>query len=100
MTRTGDAAGIPGWSTAPRCRASRSSGQQDFDKDAKHHEAEDPQGHRQAHQGHRRRKLRREQANRRHLLEGKPSTRTRRLKGTTDVAKADEKRIKRLLGKA
>ncbi len=45
-------------------------------------------------------KLRREQANRRHLLEGKPSTRTRRLKGTTDVAKADEKRIKRLLGKA
>ena len=45
-------------------------------------------------------KHRREQANRRHLLEGKPSTRTRRLKGTTDVAKADEKRIKRLLGKA
>jgi len=45
-------------------------------------------------------KLRREQANRRHLLEGKPSTRTRRLKGTTEVAKADEKRIKRLLGKA
>ena len=45
-------------------------------------------------------KLRREQANRRHLLEGKPSTHTRRLKGTTDVAKADEKRIKRLLGKA
>ena len=30
-------------------------------------------------------KLRREQANRRHLLEGKPSTRTRRLKGTTDA---------------
>ncbi|WKD59373.1 50S ribosomal protein L35 [Corynebacterium caspium] len=45
-------------------------------------------------------KLRREQANRRHLLEGKPSTRTRRLKGTTEVAKADTKRIKRLLGKA
>ena len=34
------------------------------------------------------------------LIFEKPSTRTRRLKGTTDVAKADEKRIKRLLGKA
>ena len=45
-------------------------------------------------------KLRREQANRRHLLEGKPSTRTRRLKGTTEVAKADTKRVKRLLGQA
>ncbi|MEJ5998786.1 50S ribosomal protein L35 [Corynebacterium hindlerae] len=45
-------------------------------------------------------KLRREKANRRHLLEGKPSTRTRRLKGTTDVAKSDEKRMKRLLGMA
>ena len=45
-------------------------------------------------------KLRREQANRRHLLEGKPSTRTRRLKGTTDVSAADNKRMKRLLGKA
>ncbi|QGU01896.1 50S ribosomal protein L35 [Corynebacterium kalinowskii] len=45
-------------------------------------------------------KLRREKANRRHLLEGKPSTRTRRLKGTTDVAKSDEKRMKRLLGLA
>ena len=45
-------------------------------------------------------KLRREQANRRHLLEGKPSTRTRRLKGTVDVAPADVKRMKRLLGKA
>ena len=39
-------------------------------------------------------------ANRRHLLEGKPSKRTRRLKGTTDVAPADTKRVKRLLGKA
>ena len=45
-------------------------------------------------------KLRREQANRRHLLEGKPSKRTRRLKGTEDVAPADVKRMKRLLGKA
>lgn len=45
-------------------------------------------------------KLRREQANRRHLLEGKPSTRTRRLKGTVDVSKQDTKRVKRLLGKA
>ena len=45
-------------------------------------------------------KLRREQANRRHLLEHKPSKRTRRLKGDVDVAPADQKRIKRLLGKA
>ena len=45
-------------------------------------------------------KLRREQANRRHLLEHKPSKRTRRLKGDVDVAQADRKRIKRLLGKA
>ncbi|MDK4233785.1 MULTISPECIES: 50S ribosomal protein L35 [Corynebacterium] len=45
-------------------------------------------------------KLRREQANRRHLLEHKPSKRTRRLKGDVDVAQSDQKRIKRLLGKA
>ncbi|MDR7329251.1 50S ribosomal protein L35 [Corynebacterium guangdongense] len=45
-------------------------------------------------------KLRREQAGRRHLLEGKASTRTRRLKGTVDVAKADTKRMRRLLNEA
>lgn len=45
-------------------------------------------------------KLRREQANRRHLLEGKPSKRTRRLKRTEDVAASDTKRVRRLLGKA
>ena len=45
-------------------------------------------------------KLRREQANRRHLLEGKPSRRTRRLKGTEAVAPADTKRVKRLLGRS
>ena len=43
-------------------------------------------------------KLRREQANRRHLLEGTPSTRTRRLKGDTSVSRNDTKRVKRLLG--
>ncbi len=32
-------------------------------------------------------------------LEGKPSTRTRRLTGTVEVAKADAKRIKKLLGR-
>ena len=42
-------------------------------------------------------KLRRQKANRRHLLEHKSSTRTRRLDGTTDVAKADVKRVKELL---
>ena len=45
-------------------------------------------------------KLRREQAGRRHLLEGKPSKRTRRLKGTEAVAQPDTKRVKRLLGRA
>ena len=43
-------------------------------------------------------KLRREQTNRRHLLEYKSSTRTRRLAGTTDVSKADTKKVKKLLG--
>ena len=45
-------------------------------------------------------KLRREQAGRRHLLAGKTSKRTRRLKGTEAVAPADTKRVKRLLGRA
>ncbi|HEU4427049.1 MAG TPA: 50S ribosomal protein L35 [Pilimelia sp.] len=40
-----------------------------------------------------------EQAGKRHLLEGKPSTRTRRLTGVVQVAKADAKRIKRMLGR-
>ncbi|GGJ86766.1 50S ribosomal protein L35 [Pilimelia anulata] len=44
-------------------------------------------------------KLRTEQAGKRHLLEGKASTRTRRLTGTVEVAKADTKRIKKLLGR-
>nr|WP_042187182.1 50S ribosomal protein L35 [Kibdelosporangium sp. MJ126-NF4]CEL17874.1 LSU ribosomal protein L35p [Kibdelosporangium sp. MJ126-NF4] len=43
-------------------------------------------------------KLKREQAGRRHILEKKPSTLTRRLEGITDVAPSDQKRIKRLLG--
>ena len=43
-------------------------------------------------------KLRREQANRQHLFEHKPTTRTRRLDGTVDVAKADTKRVKKMLG--
>ena len=43
-------------------------------------------------------KLRRQQVNRRHNFEHKPSTRTRRLDGTTAIAPADESRIRRLLG--
>jgi large subunit ribosomal protein L35 len=43
-------------------------------------------------------KLKREQAGRRHILEKKSSKLTRRLEGTEDVAKNDQKRIKRLLG--
>jgi large subunit ribosomal protein L35 len=44
-------------------------------------------------------KLRRQQAGRRHLLEKKSSRLTRRLEGTTELAKADAGRVKRLLGR-
>jgi large subunit ribosomal protein L35 len=44
-------------------------------------------------------KVMREQANARHLLENKSSRRTRRLAADLEVAPADRKRIKRLLGK-
>ncbi|ACZ30348.1 ribosomal protein L35 [Xylanimonas cellulosilytica DSM 15894] len=44
-------------------------------------------------------KVMREQANARHLLEHKPSTRTRRLAQDQVVAPADVKKIKKLLGK-
>ncbi len=44
-------------------------------------------------------KLVREQANRRHLLEGKNRKRTRRLAKNTEVSAADIKQTKRLLGK-
>jgi large subunit ribosomal protein L35 len=40
-----------------------------------------------------------QQVGMRHNLEKKPSTRTRRLTGRVEVAKADVKRIKRLLGR-
>ena len=43
-------------------------------------------------------KLRRQKANRQHLFEKKPSTRTRRLDGMVDVHSGDIKKIKRLLG--
>ena len=43
-------------------------------------------------------KLRREQAGKRHLNEKLSSKRRRKLSGTTDVAKNDVKRMKRLLG--
>ncbi len=44
-------------------------------------------------------KLLRQKANRRHYLEYKPTTRTRRLDGTTEVSKADRKRARKMLGK-
>ncbi len=44
-------------------------------------------------------KLMREQANRRHLFEGKPSTRTRRLAADVEVAANNKKTVKRLLGR-
>ncbi|MBS2961679.1 50S ribosomal protein L35 [Actinocrinis puniceicyclus] len=44
-------------------------------------------------------KVKRGQAGKRHLLEHKPSTYTRRVTGEVVVSPADTKKIKRLLGK-
>ena len=44
-------------------------------------------------------KLLRQKANRRHYLEHKPSTLTRRLDGTTEVSAADRERVRKLLGR-
>jgi len=44
-------------------------------------------------------KIVRQQANRRHLLEHKPTKRTRRLDGRIVMENVDAKRIRRLLGK-
>ena len=44
-------------------------------------------------------KLRRRRAFRNHILEKKPSTRTRRLKDEVTLVSGDEARIKRMLGK-
>ena len=44
-------------------------------------------------------RLTRRQANRNHLLEHKPTKRTRRLDGRIVLDKADTKRIRRLLGR-
>jgi large subunit ribosomal protein L35 len=44
-------------------------------------------------------KLLTERAGRRHLLERKPSTLTRRLAGTEQVSAADAPRVKRMLGR-
>ena len=43
-------------------------------------------------------KLLRQHAGKRHMLERKPSKLTRRLTGTTEVAPADAKKMKKLLG--
>jgi large subunit ribosomal protein L35 len=40
----------------------------------------------------------RRKAFRSHLLEKKPSTRTRRLGRETDISKADERQVRRMLG--
>lgn len=42
-------------------------------------------------------KLLRQKSNRRHLLEHKPTTRTRRLAGRTTVSASDRKRVKKML---
>ena len=44
-------------------------------------------------------KVMREQANRRHMFEGKSSRRTRRLALDVSVSPADVRRVRRLLGK-
>ena len=44
-------------------------------------------------------KLLREKAGKRHNLERKPSTMTRRMTGTTEVSAADAKKVKKLLGR-
>ena len=44
-------------------------------------------------------KIVRELAGKRHLLEGKSSKVTRRMTGTVEVAKADRKRVKKMLGR-
>ncbi|NLT57094.1 MAG: 50S ribosomal protein L35 [Actinomycetales bacterium] len=44
-------------------------------------------------------KIMRQQANRRHYFEGKPSTRTRRLALDVETASSDVKKAKRLLGR-
>ncbi|HRW37625.1 MAG: 50S ribosomal protein L35 [Acidimicrobiales bacterium] len=44
-------------------------------------------------------KLRRRRAMRNHILEKKPSTRTRRLKDEVVLAPGDQARIKKMLGK-
>ena len=44
-------------------------------------------------------KVMRQRAGRRHLLEHKPSTLTRRLAGKTEMAPADAKKAKKLRGK-
>ncbi|MEE4542987.1 50S ribosomal protein L35 [Streptomyces sp. V4-01] len=44
-------------------------------------------------------KVLRERAGKRHLLEHKPSSKTRALTGTVEVSPADAKKIKKLLGK-
>jgi large subunit ribosomal protein L35 len=44
-------------------------------------------------------KLLSERAGKRHLLERKPSSLTRRLTGTTEIAAVDAPRVKKLLGR-
>ena len=44
-------------------------------------------------------RIRRRQANRSHLLEKKPSRRTRRLGREVEVATADRREVRRLLGR-
>ena len=44
-------------------------------------------------------KLRRQKTGLRHNLEHKPSKVTRRMSGTAEVAKADNKRVRKLLGR-
>jgi large subunit ribosomal protein L35 len=69
------------------------------------HRTEDSMPKQKTHSGAKKRfkvsgsgKILRQKAGRRHLLEHKPTKVTRRLDGVAVVKKADEPRIKRLLG--
>ncbi|MDQ6934159.1 MAG: 50S ribosomal protein L35 [Actinomycetota bacterium] len=44
-------------------------------------------------------KIRRQKTGMRHNLEKKPSSMTRRMSGTTEIAKSDLKRVRKLLGR-
>ncbi len=82
-----------------RCAPCRTHGARDRGDDGDHAEDEDPVVPRSAGKLTGSGKVMRRRANKNHLLEHKPSKRTRRLSGPAVVADADAKNIKKLLRK-